>query len=122
MLRTVGQGQVAEVGQILEEQADIKVLQLSDNQAEHLVSGGVQLAGDFRGAARRSIVLKQRLDVRFNVSLLETVSMLFALDVLILHLFALQALLLPIELEVDVASDSCDRQFLISQFHNFTLD
>jgi len=122
VLRTVGQGQVAEVGQILEEQADIKVLQLSDNQAEHLVSGGVQLAGDFCGAARRSIVLKQSLDVRFNVSLLETVSMLFALDVLILHIFALQALLLPIELEVDVASDSCDRQFLISQFHNFTLD
>ena len=48
--------------------------------------------------------------------------MLLAFDVFILHFFAIEALFLPIELEVDVTSDGCDAQVLISQFHNFTLD
>jgi len=60
--------------------------------------------------------------MRFNEGLLETVSVLLLLDVLVLHLFALKALFLPVELKVDVASDCRDREVLISQFHNLALD
>jgi len=60
--------------------------------------------------------------MRFNVSLLEAITMLLPLDVFTFHVFALQALILPVKLEVDVASDRCDRQILTSQFHNFLLD
>lgn len=48
--------------------------------------------------------------------------MLLSLDIFILHLLALQALLLPVKLKVDVSGGLCDRQILIGQFHYFTLD
>jgi len=54
-------------------------------------------------------VLKQTLDVRFDIRLLKAITMLLALDVLALHVFAFEALVLPVEFEVDVASDRCNR-------------
>ena len=62
------------------------------------------------------------MDVGLYVRLLEAIAVLLSLDVLVFHFVAFQALLLPVELKVDVASCLCDRQFLIGQFHYFTLD
>ena len=52
-------------------------------------------------------------------SLFITVAMLLTLDVLLLHDLVNLALLLPIELEVDVLSNFSDWQVLVCQFHNF---
>lgn len=122
MLGTIGQSQVAQIGQVLEEQIDLKVLQLSDDQAEDLVARSIQLLNDLRGISRRLKLFKQILNVRLNVCLLETVTVLLALNVLVLHFVALEALFLPVELEVDVPRGLRDGQFLIGQFHYFTLD
>ena len=48
--------------------------------------------------------------------------MLLPLDVLVLHFVALEALFLPVELKVDISSGLRNCQFLIGQFHYFTLD
>ena len=48
--------------------------------------------------------------------------MLLPLDVLVFHFVALEALFLPVELKVDVSGGLRDGQFLIGQFHYFTLD
>ena len=53
---------------------------------------------------RRLELLQQILNVRLDVCLLETIAMLLPLDVLVLHFVALEALFLPVELKVDVAS------------------
>ena len=52
-------------------------------------------------------------------SLFITVSMLLALDVLLLHDFVDLAFLLPVELKVDVPCNFSDGQVLVCQFHNF---
>ena len=122
MLGAVGQCQVAQVGQVLEEQVDFKVLQLRDDQAEDFVASGVQFLNHLRGVPRRFEFLEQVLNVRLDIRLFETVSVLLSLNVLVLHFVAFQALLLPIELKVDIASGLGNSQLLIGQFHNFTLD
>lgn len=60
--------------------------------------------------------------MRLDVSLLETVSVLFTFDVPVFHLLAFQAFFLPVELKVNVAGNGCDGQILLRQFHYFTLD
>lgn len=57
-----------------------------------------------------------------NISLLEAIAMLFALDVFALHVFTLKTLLLPVEFKIDVAGYCCNRELLGSQFHNFLFD
>ena len=104
MLGAVGQRQVAQIGQVLEEQVDFKVLQLRDDQAEDFVASGVQFLNHLRGVPRRFEFLEQVLNVRLDIRLFETVSVLLSLNVLVFHFVAVQALLLPVELKVDVAS------------------
>lgn len=60
--------------------------------------------------------------MRFNIGLLETVSVLLSLYVFVGHLIAVKALLLPVELKVDVASNGSHRQISVSQFHYFAQD
>ena len=122
MLGTIGQSQVAQIWQVLEEKIDLKVLELSDDQAEDLVASRIKLLDDLRRVSRRLKLLQQILNVSLNVSLLETVTVLLTLNVLVFHFIALQALFLPVELKVDVPSGLRDCQFLIGQFHNFSLD
>ena len=122
MLGAICQSQVAQIGQVLEEQIDLKVLELSDDQAEDLIPCSVQLLNDLSCVPRRLELLQQILNVRLNVSLLETIAMLLPLDVLVLHFVALEALFLPVKLKVDVSGGLRDGQFLIGQFHYFTLD
>ena len=57
--------------------------------------------------------------MRLDECLFVAVSVLLALDVLLLHLLVLLTLLLPVEFKVDVACDICDWQVLLCQFHNF---
>ena len=60
--------------------------------------------------------------MRLNIGLLKAVAVLFTLDILVFHIFALKALLLPIELKVNITSNSGNRQIWPSQFHYFSLD
>ena len=53
MLSAVGQRQVAQIGQVLEEQVDFKMLQLRDDQAKDFVASGVQFLDHLCGVPRR---------------------------------------------------------------------
>ena len=122
MLRTVSERQIAQIWQVLEEQTNLKVLQLSNDETEDLVACSVQFLADLRGVSRWLEVLQERLNICLDVSLLETITMLLSFDVLVFHLVTLQAFLLPVELKIDVSCNGRNVQILISQFHNFTLD
>ena len=60
--------------------------------------------------------------MRFNVRLLETVSMLLSLDIMFLEFGSLKALFLPVELKVNVSCNSGNWEVFVSQFHNFSLN
>lgn len=81
------------------------MLQLRNDEAEDFVAGLLKLLDHFTLRIFRLVVLQHALDMRFDVGLLETVSVLLSLDVLALHLLA-HALFLPIELKVDIAGYS----------------
>ena len=86
MLRTIRQGQVAQVRQVLEDEIDVKVLELCDDEAKDLITGSLKLPFDLFHVARGLEILEQALDVRFNIGLLEAIAMLLALDVLAFHI------------------------------------
>ena len=88
----------------MEEQVDFKVLQLRDDQAEDFVASSVQFLDHLRGVPRRFEFLEQVLNVCLDIRLFETVSVLLSFNVLVFHFITFQALLLPIELKIDVAS------------------
>jgi len=58
--------------------------------------------------------------VRFNIGLLEAVSMLLSFYIFISHFVIFKALLLPVKLKVDVSSNYSHRQISVSQFHYFS--
>ena len=98
MLCTISERQVAQVWQVLEDQVDIEMLHLSDNQTEDLVSGRVELLLHLLEVGGFAIRLEQGLDVSLDVRLFETVTVFLTFDVLVGHLVALEALLLPVKL------------------------
>lgn len=94
------------------------MLQLGNNQAKDFVACLLQLLDHFTLRILRLVVLEQVLNVRFDVSLLETIPVLLPLYVLSIHVVT-HALLLPVEFEVNVAGDCGDGECAIGQFHNF---
>ena len=60
--------------------------------------------------------------MRFNIGLLETVSVLLSLYIFVSHFVIFKAFLLPVELKVDVSSNCSHRQISVSQFHYFSKD
>ena len=121
MLSTVGERQIAQIRQVLKDVLDVEVLQLRDDEAEHFVASLLELLDHFAHGVLRFKVFEQVLHVRFDVGLLETVAVLLALNILSFH-FAAEALLLPVELKVDVSRHSGHRQVAVCQFHNFSQD
>ncbi len=98
------------------------MLQLCNYKTEYLVASRVQLFDYFVKLFRWSEVLKKCLNMSLDVGLLEAITVLLSLDVFLHHIFTFQTLLLPVKLEVNVASNCGDWKFRASQFHNFTLD
>jgi hypothetical protein len=105
VLCSVGESQVAEVRQILEDVLNVKVLQLCNDKAENLVASRLQLLYNLCHSVLGFEVLEKRLDMRFNIGLLKAVSVLLSLYVFVGHLVTTEALLLPVELKVNVTSD-----------------
>lgn len=124
MLCSIGKREVAEIWEVLKDEADIEVLQLGDYEAEDFVPGSIKLLDNLVQLHRGPEVLKESLNVSLNVSLLVAVAVLVALDIHSFHFFAffVAALVLPVEFKVDVASHRGDRQVPLSQFHNFLFD
>ena len=106
----------------MEDKVDVEILQLRDDETEDFVASGLKLFLDLFHVAASFEVLKQVLNMRFYVCLLEAIAVLLTLDVLSFHVFALQALLLPVELKFDIARYSSYGQVFLSQFHNFAFD
>lgn len=111
---------VRKIGQTLEQGLDVEVLELLDDQAKHIILGGLQLLDNLLLSSfiqllvRARKALEQFLNMAFNVGLLETAAVQLFLDVL--EFF--HALFLPVELVVDVVCRRRDWQITVCQFNN----
>ena len=112
MLCSIGKREVAEIWEVLKDEADIEVLQLGDYETEDFIPGSIELLDNLVQLDGGPEVLKESLNVGLNVSLLVAVAVLVALDIHAFHFFAffVAALFLPVELKVNVASHRGDRQ------------
>lgn len=113
---------------MLEQRLDVEVLQLSDDEAEDVVLGRLKLIDNLlfslldnvRSApiSLNVVTLKDFLNVCLDIGLFETAAV--KLSLYVFHLFG--ALLLPVELVVDVSGSRSNRQVPIRQLHNVLRD
>jgi hypothetical protein len=115
MLCSVSQSQVRKIGQAFKHYAHIEMRgQLSYFETKNFIASCPELLPEFLLPSFRLILFDYLLNMSLDVSLLVGQAVILATTVLQLRL----ALVLPVELEIDVAAGSSDRESAISKFNN----
>jgi hypothetical protein len=112
---------MGQVRKVLEKQFNVEILELSDSKTKHIILGRLQLLDHllFTGFILALIVLQHFLQVALDVSLFETAAVLLSFDVLQIRLVRVsEALVLPVELVVNVTGCDCNRQVPVGQLYN----